>query len=132
MGDFYALDCEFTGLESNGGGGDKRKFSPPLPPFRPPSCELAQPATATDDPEERWPALASQASRFAVAQVGIAVFEWVKGGSGSNGGNGRGCYRAHAFNCWTFVSPDASSSASFQCTPGSLSFLSSAGFDFNR
>ena len=124
VGDFYALDCEFTGIDSS----NNRPRN--LPPFRPPSDDATAPPTPIDDPEERYPALASAASRFAVAQVGIAVFEWVKGGSG---GSARGSYRAHTFNCWTFVSdPESTSASAFQCTTGSLSFLSGAGFDFNR
>ena len=101
-----------------------------MPAFRPPLCDAAPPPpTAVDDPEERWPSLRSQASRFAVAQVGIAVFEWVKSGKE---GRGRGSYRAHPFNCWTFSTNPDSDASSFQCTPGSLAFLSGAGFDFNR
>ena len=140
-GDFYALDCEFTGIDNNDGNGNKRRGGSGLPPFRPPSCVAALPPTSIDDPEERYPALASAASRFSVSQVGVAVFEWVRRGDGSGGS-----YRAHCFNCWTFPSSPSSSSSSsssssasraaaasaFQCTPGSLSFLSSAGFDFNR
>jgi hypothetical protein len=135
VGDFYALDCEFTGIDSSSNGSSGRARGRNLPAFRPPSCDAAPPPTPIDDPEERWPALRSQASRFAVAQVGIAVFEWVKGSEGGRGGG----YRAHPFNCWTFVSSSSGSSATnpdaaaaFQCTPGSLAFLSSAGFDFNR
>lgn len=133
VSDFYALDCEFTGIDTtSNGGGSRGGRGGNLAPFRPPECSALQPPTLIDEPEERYPALASSASRFAVAQVGIAVFEWVRGSGGG------GSYRAHPFNCWTFVCSSSSSTSSadnaaaFQCTPGSLAFLSGAGFDFNR
>jgi len=45
VGDFYALDCEFTGVEN---GGDRNDAGPP--PLRPASCDAVPRPTTTDDP----------------------------------------------------------------------------------
>ncbi|GIL60258.1 hypothetical protein Vafri_14886 [Volvox africanus] len=107
--DFFAFDCEMTGLFLEG-----------------------QNHNYLDDMEERYARIARAAQSFVINQFGLSCFQRQE----EPGPDGETQYLAATFNFYLFPrsarGPAYVASRRFMCDAESLSFLASQGFDFNR
>ncbi|KAG2487082.1 hypothetical protein HYH03_014327 [Edaphochlamys debaryana] len=110
--DFFAFDCEMTGLFLDG-----------------------QYDNYLDDMQDRYTRTAAAAQSFIITQFGLSAFKRLL----PDGPGGRRRYAAATFNFYLFPRPPEGGSAPassaarrFTCDAGSLAFLASQGFDFNR
>ena len=101
---FFAIDCEFTGLE----------------------CSTATEKTLFDSPEERYSKLKLNAEAFTINQFGLACYAPQQQDIHSNK------YNAHVFNFYLLPRPVASSEPRFQVQVSSIEFLCQNSFDFNK
>ncbi|KAG2424232.1 hypothetical protein HYH02_015217 [Chlamydomonas schloesseri] len=110
--DFYAFDCEMTGLFLDGHN-----------------------ENYLDDMQDRYNRTAASAHAYVINQFGLSCFKRLK----PDGPAGERRYAAATFNFYLFPRPPEggaaaanSSARRFTCDAGSLTFLASQGFDFNR
>merc|ERR1719284_310736 len=104
---FVAIDCEMTGL------------------FGPDNIN-----SWWDTAEDRYAAQRASVEKFLAHQIGVSVFQWEEGPTVES----PGCYVAHTFNFYVMPPEprDGSPPRFFLCDPGSLHFLASCSFDFNK
>ncbi|KAG2427674.1 hypothetical protein HXX76_012323 [Chlamydomonas incerta] len=110
--DFYAFDCEMTGLFLDGHN-----------------------ENYLDDMQDRYNRTAASAHAYVINQFGLSCFKRLR----PDGPAGERRYAAATFNFYLFPRPPEggaaaanSSARRFTCDAGSLAFLASQGFDFNR
>ncbi|GIL80439.1 hypothetical protein Vretifemale_9634 [Volvox reticuliferus] len=107
--DFFAFDCEMTGLFLEG-----------------------QNHNFLDDMEDRYARIARAAQSFVINQFGLSCFQRQE----EPGPGGETMYLAATFNFYLFPRSAKGgayvASRRFMCDAESLSFLASQGFDFNR
>lgn len=110
--DFFALDCEMTGLFLDG-----------------------QQEGFLDDMQDRYTRTAAAAHQYVINQFGLSCFKRQL----PDGPGGVRRYTAATFNFYLFPRPAEGAAASatssakrFLCDAGSLAFLAGQGFDFNR
>ena len=101
---FFAIDCEFTGLE----------------------CSTATEKTLFDSPEERYFKLKLNSEAFTINQFGLACYTPEQQDIQSNK------YTAHVFNFYLLPRPVGSSEPRFQVQVSSIEFLCQNSFDFNK
>lgn len=101
---FFAVDCEFTGLE----------------------CSSATEKTLFDSPEERYIKLKQNAEAFTINQFGLACFSPQQQDIQSNK------YTAHVFNFYLLPRPVGSLEPRFKVQVSSIEFLCQNSFDFNK
>ncbi|NXN99988.1 PNDC1 ribonuclease, partial [Rhinopomastus cyanomelas] len=99
---FLALDMEFTGLHSACPRGDERSLF--------------------DSPAKRYAKARQSVQRFAVAQLGLAIF--------SNDASNK--YVVHSYNFFLFPSTLGLPDVEFALSASSVEFLSRHGFDYNK
>lgn len=102
---FYAFDCEMTGLFVSDRNG--------LAEGKPPSY--------LHDMEDRYEEILQSSEAFVINQFGLSTFSW-------NGSS----YQAKTFNFYTFPRPFEEYQPRFLCEASSLDFLSQHKFDFNK
>jgi len=117
---FFAVDCEMTGLFLDN---NKEDYLDEMP--------------------DRYAKMAASSSAYIVNQFGLSCFRHVSASSsrqagaaapGSSSAPGGSGYVATTFNFYVFPEPVEGSQQTrkFTCDAGSLSFLASQGFDFNK
>mmetsp|Transcript_11195 Transcript_11195/g.22365 ORF Transcript_11195/g.22365 Transcript_11195/m.22365 type:complete len:715 (+) Transcript_11195:84-2228(+) len=102
---FYAFDCEMTGLFVS----DRNGLAEGKPP------------AYLHDMEDRYEEILQSSEAFVINQFGLSTFEW-------NGSS----YQARTFNFYTFPRPFEEYQPRFLCEASSLDFLSQHKFDFNK
>ncbi|KXZ50071.1 hypothetical protein GPECTOR_18g5 [Gonium pectorale] len=118
--DFFSFDCEMTGLFLDG-----------------------QNENYLDDMQDRYNRTAAAAQQYVITQFGLSCFKRLPAAEGEGQGagedGGERHYTAATFNFYLFPRPPEGGAASasgpsrrFLCDAGSLAFLASQGFDFNR
>ena len=101
---FFAIDSEFTGLETSS----------------------ATEKTLFDSPEERYFKLKHNAEAFSITQFGLACFTPEQQDIQSNK------YSAEVFNFYLLPRPVGSYEPRFQVQVSSIQFLCQNSFDFNK
>lgn len=102
---FYAFDCEMTGLFVS----DRNGLAEGKPP------------AYLHDMEDRYEEILQSSESFVINQFGLSTFSW-------NGSS----YQAKTFNFYTFPKPFEEYQPRFLCEASSLDFLSQHKFDFNK
>ncbi|KAI6646571.1 Poly(A)-specific ribonuclease PARN-like domain-containing protein 1 [Oopsacas minuta] len=101
---FFAIDSEFTGLESSS----------------------ATEKTLFDSPEERYIKLKQNAEAFTISQFGLACYSPQQQDIQSNK------YTAHVFNFFLLPRPVGNLDPRFKVQVSSIEFLCQNSFDFNK
>ena len=102
---FYAFDCEMTGLFVS----DRNGLAEGKPP------------TYLHDMEDRYDEMLQSSQSFVINQFGLSTFAW----DGTS-------YKAKTFNFYTFPRPFEEYQPRFLSEASSLEFLSEHKFDFNK